>query len=383
MIHEFKVIARYNTNVIKGTSWNSELKSLITVFKNEEKIINRAPTKEELPLVYDVALPSKEPNPAKPAEQRFFGTFKFFDEETEKSLKPAEQALNRQMRCWYQFLQIHDHVIVRGSDGQDSNTNDKHEMFELIDITGNTQKTVELNKKKTEAQKLLLDLFENSPEAFTDFCYAYGVPDVKNLDPDTLFNICMMKLINNPVFFMTIYNNKNRNILTLIEKGFTMNIGTEQEVKKVLDLRESGTVYLDGEPIAQNRNELEEILLMDVAKRRVIEGLVGYTITAGLASDKKETPKESVKEEEINFTKVAKSTGKNEEKLQKDFANLLRPILNFTKVTAVRDEKIEALKNDARFESIKIWAANYVTEQLVKKANKVSSPIIPKETNIN
>lgn len=384
MIHEFKVIARYNTNVIKGTSYHKELKTVITLFKNEEKFINRAPSKEETPNVDDRALSSKEPIPEKQNETRYYGTYKYFDLETEDKLKPAEKMQNKQMRAWYEYLKVHDHFIVKGADGNNTNVNDSHSMFELIDITGNTQKTVDLNNKKFEAGILLKTLYEESPAAFLDFCYAYSIPDVANFDPATLYNICVMKMVNNPHYMINIYNNKNRSLLTLIEKALTINIGTENEVRYALEIRESKVVYMDGEPIAQKRDELVEVLLLDVAKRRVLEGLVAYTVTSAFVPDKVEVevPKE-IDNSDINVVKEAAANGRKEDGLQLDFTFKARPIITHTKDTAQRDEKIKALINDPKFASIKDWATKYAAEKVVAKLSKEKPPMVLKSEKVN
>jgi hypothetical protein len=384
MIHEFKVIAREESNVIKGASWNKALGKVITLFKNEGAAVDRAAQPNERINIYDVSLPSKEPVPGKENQTRYYGTYKFFDKETESKLKAAEQSVNRQTRAWYEFLQIHDHVIVKGPDGNNTNMNDIHSMFELIDITGNTQKMVELNNKKFEAGILLKNLYEESPEAFLDFCYAYGVPDVANLDPATLYNMCVMKMVNNPHYMINIYNNKNRSLLTLIEKALTINIGSEQEVRYALEIRESKVVYMDGEPIAQNRDELVEVLLLDVAKRRVLEGLVAYTVTSAMVPEKVEVevPKE-IDNSDINIVKEATANGRKESKLQLDFTFKVRPIITHTKDTATRDEKVKSLIDDPKFVSIKQWATEYAAEKIAAKLAKEKPAMVLKSEQVD
>ena len=69
---EFKILSRYSTNVIKGTSYNSRAGVINTLLK-DGTILNRAPMEMESMdgVVYDHTLKMREPHPD-PSKQGMF-----------------------------------------------------------------------------------------------------------------------------------------------------------------------------------------------------------------------------------------------------------------------------------------------------------------------
>ena len=152
---EFKILSRYASNVIKGTSYNSRAGVINTLLK-DGTIINRAPMamEEEDSIVYNHTLRMREPHPD-PTKQGMFiytETFSYLTDEDEHNIQDKyDRQKNALIRAFHDFVKIHDHVIVRDRNGNDTNRNNLHHAFELIDVTQNIQVEAELNKQKIEA----------------------------------------------------------------------------------------------------------------------------------------------------------------------------------------------------------------------------------------
>lgn len=363
----FKVVARNTSNsgpVIKGTSFHSELGTVITILK-DGTIINRLPYEQEKNSVFHEVLSRREPMPGKENHIRFYGEYKYASEQDEKELPHMDQVRNKLYRKWHEYIRQHDHVVVKGEDGNNINVNNLHSAYELIDVTANTLKEAGKNKKRIEAGDVLNVLYNGDKKAFVDFCYAYSVPDVAKFDNETLFNLCMLKMQNNPEHFLQVYNNKNRDILTLIEIGLNKDISTSAEPKKALDLQSTGTFYLDGQPIAQNRAELEEVLLLDVTKRRILEALVNYSVTASKQLDAKDA--RVSKSDPTSIQKEVVQNQISEEKLMQEYINSTRlKIARSKNLDELREKLMTQLTMD-RFKPIYAWGVEHIAAELKKK----------------
>lgn len=318
---EFKILSRYSTNVIKGTSYNSRAGVINTLLK-DGTILNRAPMEMESMdgVVYDHTLKMREPHPD-PSKQGMFiftETFSYLTGEDADNIQDKyEKQKNVLIEAFHDYVKIHDHVIVRDRNGNDTNRNNLHHAFELVDITENIHIEAELNKQKIEAGSLLTNMYNTDIKAFRDFAYAYNIPGVDLFDDAKLFNMAMMKMNDNPAFFFSIYNNKQRDIITLIQIAINKNIGTPEQPKTAIT-QNGETFYLDGGDIlAIGMHSLQEILMTDVYKRRMVETMVGYNVTVA-------KPIESISVENIDFKhlkKVSSQAGfkgsSADEKLQK------------------------------------------------------------------
>lgn len=365
---EFKILSRYSTNVIKGTSYNSRAGVINTLLK-DGTILNRAPMEMEAMdgVVYDHTLKMREPHPD-PTKQGMFiytETFSYLTgEDADKIQDKYEKQKNVLTAAFHDYVKIHDHVIVRDRNGNDTNRNNLHHAFELVDITENIHIEAELNKKKIEAGGILTNLYNSDIKAFKDFAYAYNIPGVDLFDDAKLFNMAMMKMNDNPDFFFSIYNNKQRDIITLIQIALNKNIGTPEQPKTALT-QNGETFYLDGGDIlAIGMQNLQEILMTDVYKRRMVETMVGYNVTVA-------KPIESITLDNVDFSHLNKKSsqagfrGSNaDEKLQKTVRAkciALGTIKSKEKFEA-KVEELKQLFNTDEFSQVHSYATKYLND---------------------
>lgn len=269
---EFKVVSKYpNSNVIKGTIFNKKSKTINTLLV-DGTILPRKPydVEERDGSVYNHTLKMREPNPKQEGTHIYTETFTFYtDADADRIQDSYLKQKNTFTAKFYEFLKMHDHVIVRNDQGEDVNTNNIHSAFELIDITVQNAKEAEKHKLIIEAGDIIKNVYDSDKKAFRDFCYAYGIPMVQLYTDEILFNMVMQKIHTNPHFFFEIYNNKQRDIITLIELGLNKDIGTESAPKKALTIN-GNSYYMEGDLLAVGKQELLEVLMTDVADRKSV-----------------------------------------------------------------------------------------------------------------
>lgn len=388
---EFKILSRYSSNVLKGTSYNSRAGVINTLLK-DGTILNRAPMEMEEAdgVVYNHTLRMREPHPD-PTKQGMFiftETFSYLTDEDERNIQDKyDKQKNALVRAFHDFVKLHDHVIVRDRDGNDTNRNNLHHAFELIDITQNIQVEAEMNKKKIEGGSLLTKMFNSDIKSFRDFCYAYGLPGVDLFDDSKLFNMAMMKMNDNPDFFFSIYNNKQRDIITLIQIALNKNIGTPELPKTALT-QNGETFYLDGgDIVAIGMHALQEALMTDVYKRRILETLVGFNVTVSKPIDSIEVETIDFKHLEKKASQVGFKGTETEAKLQKQVrAKCIG--LSSIKSKDKYDNKIEELKalfNTDEFMPVVHYAMQYLNEFVERnyKFEKDSQRIVLEDDPLN
>jgi hypothetical protein len=388
---EFKILSRYSSNVLKGTSYNSRAGVINTLLK-DGTILNRAPMEMEEAdgVVYNHTLRMREPHPD-PTKQGMFiftETFSYLTDDDERNIQDKyDKQKNALVRAFHDFVKLHDHVIVRDRDGNDTNRNNLHHAFELIDITQNIQVEAEMNKKKIEGGSLLTKMFNSDIKSFRDFCYAYGLPGIDLFDDSKLFNMAMMKMNDNPDFFFSIYNNKQRDIITLIQIALNKNIGTPELPKTALT-QNGETFYLDGgDIVAIGMHALQEALMTDVYKRRILETLVGFNVTVSKPIDSIEVETIDFKHLEKKASQVGFKGTETEAKLQKQVrAKCIG--LSSIKSKDKYDNKIEELKalfNTDEFMPVVHYAMQYLNEFVERnyKFEKDSQRIVLEDDPLN
>ena len=341
-------------------------------------------------VVYNHTLRMREPHPD-PTKQGMFiftETFSYLTDDDERNIQDKyDKQKNALVRAFHDFVKLHDHVIVRDRDGNDTNRNNLHHAFELIDITQNIQVEAEMNKKKIEGGSLLTKMFNSDIKSFRDFCYAYGLPGIDLFDDSKLFNMAMMKMNDNPDFFFSIYNNKQRDIITLIQIALNKNIGTPELPKTALT-QNGETFYLDGgDIVAIGMHALQEALMTDVYKRRILETLVGFNVTVSKPIDSIEVETIDFKHLEKKASQVGFKGTENEAKLQKQVrAKCIG--LSSIKSKDKYDNKIEELKalfNTDEFMPVVHYAMQYLNEFVERnyKFEKDSQRIVLEDDPLN
>jgi hypothetical protein len=196
-----------------------------------------------------------------------------------------------------------------------------------------------------------------------------------------------MKMNDNPDFFFSIYNNKQRDIITLIQIALNKNIGTPELPKTALT-QNGETFYLDGgDIVAIGMHALQEALMTDVYKRRILETLVGFNVTVSKPIDSIEVETIDFKHLEKKASQVGFKGTENEAKLQKQVrAKCIG--LSSIKSKDKYDNKIEELKalfNTDEFMPVVHYAMQYLNEFVERnyKFEKDSQRIVLEDDPLN
>jgi hypothetical protein len=304
---QFKIVARHYDKtgmILKGTYFDRRVKSVCSLLV-DGTFITRPPLTSEQSQVWDIYVTSSEP--VKDAQGRLTGSHRAFIEfsywplEFEQNLTdPLEHELNIRYRNLHDFIRYHADVSVKDAQGNETNPNVRGDIqFELVNVTENILETTKKNQRIFEAGQKLQELFnQEDKKAFIDFCYAYSIPQVDKFDVSTLMNLCSTKINDNPEWFFHVYNSKHRDIYTLIEMGLNKDISNGLGNKRTALVQNGESFYLDGNYIAGNREELIGVLEVDVTRRRILENMVSFSITAAKAvnAEVKELKVDVVKE---------------------------------------------------------------------------------------
>lgn len=363
----FKLKSRYSSNVIKGTSYNTQSRSVNTLLK-DGTILKRAPSEAEQEdgIIYNHTLSMREPHPDPTKSGLFIFTeeFTYLTDGEEHTIKDDNlKQRNALIKSFHKFVRNHDHVAIFNEKGVDTNPNNLHSAFELIDVTKNEISEAEKNKKIAVAGGILNKLFKEDIKSFRDFCYAYGIPMVDSFEDYKLLNMATQKMQSNPDFFFDIYENKQRDILTLIEIGLNKNIGKGAELKYALTVN-GESYYLDNDLIAIGRQQLQEVLMVDVVKRRILETMVGYNVTTTKSLDSVEAPQLNLSHIEKEYTKEVLSNTfeeDNKKKIARSKCIALARIKN-KEVFEEKVEELRALFRTEDFLSVQLYALEYLDD---------------------
>jgi len=308
---EFKLVSRHYdkvSTILRGTYYDSRVRSVCTLF-TDGSFLTRPPLEVEIPQVWDIAVTGIEPvtdangNPT--GHTRNFAMFSYYPKEFWSNITdPIEHELNIKYTNLHQILKSHGDVVVKDANGQNINPNAVGDVqFELINITENVVEKNKKNQRIFEAGQKLQELYsQEDKKAFIDFCYAYSIPNIDKFDTNTLFNLCSAKINDNPDWFFAVYNSKKRDILTLIQMGLEKDLNGGSGQPKYALVQNGDSFYMDGNYIAPSREELEGILETDVTRRRILETMVGYAVTASMTEKVK--PVELVVSEHVMQTKA-------------------------------------------------------------------------------
>jgi hypothetical protein len=161
------------------------------------------------------------------------------------------QLENNLKQAMHAFVKEHNYVKVRDNNGNNINANSGSMVrFELIEESEEVRKQVEFNNKVADYSSLAKKMFEESPKAFVNFCYAYGLQNVEKTPIEKLYNEVIYKISIQPDYFNEIYNHKNRQFLALFNQALETTVNEEE----IIELRDN-YYYFENEPIGQNKEE--------------------------------------------------------------------------------------------------------------------------------
>ena len=154
-------------------------------------------------------------------KKRPCGYFTYLTEtENLKEENVSDRVMNDIHRNAHLMLKTHQACVFRDKSGNDINPNrwGQTVMFELIEESQNILNQVDNNAKIGSAMEKATQLL-STPEAFIDFCYAYGMTKIKGRATEVLFNEMCQKILINPNHFLHTFESKVNETAILIRKG--------------------------------------------------------------------------------------------------------------------------------------------------------------------
>lgn len=177
------------------------------------------------------------------------------------------QLANNLKEAQHAFVKEHNLIKIRDENGNNINPNSGSMVaFELIEESEEIKKQVIHNSKVTDYSSIAKKMFEESPEAFVNFCYAYGIQNVESTAIESLFNEVMYKISINPDYFNEIYTHKNRKFLSLFNRALETTVNDEQ----IIDFKEN-YYYFEGSPIGVNVEEAMFYFDKHPVKKQILE----------------------------------------------------------------------------------------------------------------
>lgn len=187
-------------------------------------------------------------------KKRTFGLFSYVPEEQEMKLDTYERQRNTILRKAHLMLKTHMNVAYKDKNGQDINPNrwGATVMFELIEESQNILNENKINVQITEARNIAQELFESGGVPFIDFCYAYGMTNIKSTPPEILFNEINQRITINPEHFLKVYEEKENQVKILLRKS----LEHLKEDNTTLISLINGTYTLNGEILGDSEEKV-------------------------------------------------------------------------------------------------------------------------------
>ena len=154
------------------------------------------------------------------------------DEALLKLMPKNEELKNRLNREAHNFIKTHPQVVYRDN-ATGNNRNDEqwgNALFELIEESQRILDENTKNIKIAKAMAVATDMFENNKEAFVEFCYAYGISPVQDVEIQKLFNEVSFKIQNNPNEFFDVYEYQDKQLLSLIKQAMQVVDGEDNVI---------------------------------------------------------------------------------------------------------------------------------------------------------
>jgi hypothetical protein len=240
------------------------------------KIVNRPPLNEE--LFHKSVLNVPITQSYKEGDDRvLYQDFEFYDESDMKDMSIEKQKQSKRNRRLYDFImQGHDNFIIM-KNGENINSNaHANPQFELINLTEQTKVEERFNKDFAEASMRLKYMYDHSQEDFIEFCYAYGIPITSTATAATLYNLCAVKLQNNPAYFLEMAEHKDRQVIALVNRALNQAVEDSNGNKSTpLVLRSDGTVFFNELPIGNGIDQCVEYFKIHDTERRALEARLG------------------------------------------------------------------------------------------------------------
>jgi hypothetical protein len=208
-------------------------------------------------------------------KKRVFGLFSYLPEQEELKMDVGERQRNLILRKAHLMLKTHMNVAYKDKSGQDINPNrwGATVMFELIEESQNVKNENEYNLKITECRNIAQELFESGGVPFIDFCYAYGMTNIKNTPPEVLFNEINQKIIINPDHFLKVYEEKENQVKILLRKS----IEHLKEDNTTLISLMNGVYTLNGEILGDSEDKAIYHLNSHPKLKEYLQTMLGIT----------------------------------------------------------------------------------------------------------
>lgn len=177
------------------------------------------------------------------------------------------QLANNIKEAQHNFVKEHNLIKIKDENGNNINHNSGSMVaFELIEESEEIRKQVAYNSKVADYSIIAKTMYNESPEAFVNFCYAYGIQNVESTAIESLFNEVIYKISINPDYFNEIYNHKNRTFLSLFNRALETTVNEEQ----IIDFKDD-YYYFEGSPIGVNVEEAMFYFDKFPTKKKILE----------------------------------------------------------------------------------------------------------------
>jgi len=206
--------------------------------------------------------------------KRCFGYIDFLTEKDEIEIKNEELRRHNELKkSMYDFLQVHESVVVPDSNGKNLNKNiGILHQYRLIDETKQINDYIASEKIKTSSRNIVDNLYEKDIDGFIDLCYACNVRAVAATTKQRLYKELMMKINTNPDAFDEVYTKKyNNDIFIAVKKAQDFLTG---DLKYLIDFK-NNMWHLDDEAIAANEDEMVSYFQINPKKREYLYSRLG------------------------------------------------------------------------------------------------------------
>ena len=308
-------------------------------------VVNRQPLNEE--LFHKTVLNVPITQSYKEGDDKvLYQDFEFYDEKDLKELPKEKAKQSKRNEQLYNFImQGHSNfTIIRNNENVNPNSQENPQ-FELINLTEKTKTEERFNKDFAEASMRLKMMYDNSQEDFMEFCYAYGIPVTSTMTPASLYNLCAIKLQNNPAYFLEMSEHKDRQVIALVNRALNQVVeDSNGRSSTPLVMRPDGTIFFNELPIGNGIEQGVDYFKINDTERRALEARLGVrnSFTKGIKLMKDsdivkmdlKTPDEVEGEREVMDLDITLTKMRNE----------IEGVFNKYKTPAKKDEKLSELR---------------------------------------
>jgi len=140
-------------------------------------------------------------------------------ESNAEDVKPGDEVTNARNSAIHSFVKNHYLFICKNPEGFNINNNTSSmPMFELYEESKEIEAKVEKNKKMTEYQNAITEMYEENLQEFVNACFGIGMTNVEKTPVDKLYNELMHRVSISYVPFEKYLEHKNREMVVFLKQ---------------------------------------------------------------------------------------------------------------------------------------------------------------------